>query len=327
MTERERFRRLFRGEPVDRPPLLEEGVREAVVELWRTQGMPADRTHLEIFGLTPHERIGPDITARPGYGGRIMSLSARGFGGAYDVSPDRFPGDWKEIAARLENRAHVVCVWAYRGFFQALGVGDGGTLEPVLYAVSDHPGKVRDRLRTYGEFCARMLDAALRDVEPEFIYLGEPISGSHGPLISPEMFRRFAVPAYEEVIAVAGHHGVENVLVGTYGNSAALLPAMIEAGVNILWASELPEIAEMDYSRLRERHGPGVGLIGGIPLGILRSDGDELERRLREIVLPLLSSGRFIPLAAGRVREEVPWPRYRRYRKALAEIVATPLPG
>ncbi len=322
MTERERFRMVFSGGPVDRPPLLEEGVREGVIDLWRQQGMPAGRTHLEIFGLTPHERVGPDITARPDCRGRIMGLSARGFRRAYDVSRDRFPDDWEKTARRLADRTHIACVWAFRGFFQALGVGDWATLEPVLYAVSDHPGKVRDRLRMYAEFCARMLDSALRDVEPEFIYLGEPISDSNGPLISPKMFRSFAIPAYEKVIAVARRHGVENILVSTYGNSAELLPAMIGAGVNILWASEVSETPGMDYRRLRERHGARLGLVGGVPLGILRSESaGELERRLREIVPPLLDSGRFIPLAAGRVREKVPWLRYRRYREVLADLI------
>ena len=61
MNDRQRFRLLFRGEPVDRPPLLEEGVRDEVLEAWRGQGMPEGKTHTELFGLTPHENIGPDI--------------------------------------------------------------------------------------------------------------------------------------------------------------------------------------------------------------------------------------------------------------------------
>ena len=59
MNERERFLDLMAGGTVDRPPLLEEGVREEVIDAWRRQGLPRDKTHLELFGLTPHENVVP----------------------------------------------------------------------------------------------------------------------------------------------------------------------------------------------------------------------------------------------------------------------------
>ena len=122
MTERERFHHLMRGEPVDRPPLLEEGVREGVLASWHEQGLPQDKTHLEVFGLTPHENIGPNLRYKSRYFGRIMDLSPRGYRRAFKVSRRRFPDDWRETVKRLEDRSHIVCIWASRGFFQALGV-------------------------------------------------------------------------------------------------------------------------------------------------------------------------------------------------------------
>ena len=114
MNERERFYRLFRGEPVDRPPLLDEGVRDEVIAQWRSQGMPPDQTHLEIFNLSPHENTGPDIRFHPDYFGKIMSLSARDYRRAFNISSDRFPENWKETVKRLKHRDHIVCIWASR---------------------------------------------------------------------------------------------------------------------------------------------------------------------------------------------------------------------
>lgn len=322
MTERERFHRLFHGKPVDRPPLLEEGIREEVIEHWRTQGMPADKSHLEIFGLTAHENIGPDIRFQPKYFGKVMDLSSREYCRAFNVSRKRFPDDWDETVEHLKNRDHIVCIWAYRGFFQALGVGNWATLEKVLYEVHDYPDRVQEFLELYGDFCARMLEVTLDDVEPDFIYLSEPISYSNGPLISPQMFERFAIPAYEKIIEAARTRGVEHILVSTYGNTAALLPAMIEAGVNILWVSEASETPEMDYLDLRRKYGPGLGLIGGIPLRVLELGSEQkMSQELNEKVTPLLQSGRYIPLCSGRVRQEIPWESYQRYREILTEIV------
>ena len=323
MNERQRFLALFRGDAVDRPPLLEEGVREEVIEAWHAQGLPAGKTHLDIFGLTPHENVGPDITFSEKYAGRIMSLSDREYGRAFCASRQRFAEDWPETVKRLENRGHIACIWAYRGMFQALGVGAWPTLRQALRALVKEPALVSARMEMYGEFCAAMLTMAMQDVIPDFIYLSEPISDNRSPLVSPGMYREFAVPALGRIIAAARAHGCGNILVSTYGNSAALLPLLLDAGVNMLWISEAAEAPELDYRNIRQKFGPRLGLIGGIPMSVLRSGpSGQMGERLRGVVCPLLQSGRYIPLAGGRVREDIPWPSYRAYREALAEAIS-----
>jgi hypothetical protein len=313
----------MRGDAVDRPPLLEEGVRDAVLERWHAEGLPAGTTHLTVFGLTPHENVGPDLTFDVRYLGRIFDLSARDYRRAFDVSRRRLGPHWSRTVGRLADREHIACVWASRGFFQALGVGDWPTLEQVLLGTRECPARVRDLLELYGDFCARMLDLTLRDVDPEFIYLSEPVSDNTGPLISPAMFDEFMVPVYRKIVAVAHTHGCDNILVSTYGNSARLFPSMLDAGVSMLWLSEAPDTPELDYRALRRRLGPRLGLIGGIPLSILRSAPiDSIAERLAAIVPPLLREGRYIPLAGGRVREGVSWAGYRRYRDVLAEMLS-----
>ena len=90
----------------------------------------------------------------------------------------------------------------------------------------------------------------------------------------------------------------------------------------MLWISEAAEVPELDYRLLRRRFGSTLGLIGGIPLSILRERSTErIENRLEELVPPLLREGRYIPLAAGRVREGVSWAAYRRYREVLARMM------
>jgi len=323
MNERERFSRIFKGKPVDRPPLLDEGVRDEVIAHWRSQGMPLDKTHLEIFNLSPHENIGPDIRFHPDYFGKIMTHSTSDYHRAFNVTSDRFPVDWPETVKRLEHRDHIVCIWASRGFFQALGVGDWNTLKPVLFGVVDDPGRIQERLEIYGDFCARMLELTLRDVDPEFVFLGEAISDNHGPLISPETFEKFMIPVYKKILDVAKAHGCDHILVNTYGNSAKLLPAMADAGVNLLWVSEASETPEMAYLNLRKRFGPDLGLIGGIPLSVLHIDSfDEMKKQMEKIINPLIQSGRYIPLASGRVREDIPWSAYKNYREILFELIS-----
>ena len=312
----------MRGERVDRPPFLEEGVRDEVLDLWRKQGLPSGETHVDVFGLTPHERVGPDLKYVPSYFGRIFDLSASDYRKAFDISLRRFPADWNETVRRLENRDHIVCIWASRGFFQALGVGDWPTFEEVLIGTVKEPETIRDRMELYGEFCSRMLEKTMQDVNPEFIYLSEPISNNGGPLISPAMFEEFMIPVYESIVATARGLGCENILLSTYGDTSLLFPMLIDAGISMLWLSEAAEVPELDYCQIRSEFGPDLGLIGGIPLSILRSESpDVIRNTLEEIVPPLLQSGRYVPLAGGRVREGIPWSAYETYREVLAELI------
>jgi uroporphyrinogen decarboxylase len=163
----------------------------------------------------------------------------------------------------------------------------------------------------------------MQDVDPEFIYLSEAISNNNGPLISPDMFEEFMIPVYERIAATAKSLGCEHVLLSTYGDTSTLFPMLIDAGITMLWVSEATEVPALDYRHIREKFGPEVGLVGGIPLSLLRRGSEEeIRGGLEDIVPPLLESGRYVPLAGGRVREEIAWPVYKYYREVLAGLMA-----
>jgi hypothetical protein len=58
----------------------------------------------------------------------------------------------------------------------------------------------------------------------------------------------------------------------------------------------------------------------GIDLDALRHSKDAIRREIEEKVPPLIADGGYVPLADGRVREDVPYENYVYYRQLLAEI-------
>ena len=52
MKASERFQAIMAGRPADRAPLLDEGIREEVVEAWKQQGLTPQRALTDCF----HER-------------------------------------------------------------------------------------------------------------------------------------------------------------------------------------------------------------------------------------------------------------------------------
>jgi hypothetical protein len=77
----------------------------------------------------------------------------------------------------------------------------------------------------------------------------------------------------------------------------------------------------MDYRDLRREFGRDLRLIGGIDLDALRGGREAIRSELEEKVPPLLADGGYVPLADGRVREDVTFSDYSYYRQLLKEII------
>src|SRR3989337_2544314 len=68
-------------------------------------------------------------------------------------------------------------------------------------------------------------------------------------------------------------------------------------------------------------HSPSVVLMKAVPHLREKSPIRQgCRSEIEEKVLPLLSEGGYVPLADGRVREDIPFENYAFYRKSLEEI-------
>jgi uroporphyrinogen decarboxylase len=181
------------------------------------------------------------------------------------------------------------------------------------------PGLVREMLRIEGEMVAAMTEAMLGRIELDAFVFSEPIGDNNGPLISPKMYKELVLPGYEPIRQVLRRHGVKVVIFRTYANCRRLIPVLLEAGINCLWACEV-NMQAMDYRSLRREFGVDLKLIGGIDLDVLRQDKTAIRLEVEEKVPPLLAQGGYVPLADGRVRRDIPWENYRYYRELLEKV-------
>jgi hypothetical protein len=114
--------------------------------------------------------------------------------------------------------------------------------------------------------------------------------------------------------------GIDTIIYRTYANTRALLPSVVKAGFNCLWACESNPQA-MNYHEIRQEFGRDLRLIGGIDSDTLRQTQQDIYQLVMEIVPELLEDGGFVPLADGRVREDVTFDNYVYYRKLLETIL------
>jgi len=233
--------------------------------------------------------------------------------------PARFPDDWNDRTSAWRKREHVLELAIHRGFFLSTGARDWRRFMEVIYMLRDAPDVVREMMAIYAEFCARLADSVLDQVDVDFVSFSEPIGGNEGPLLSPRQYERFVLESYRPILDIVRKHGVGVICFTTYANVRPLIPSVLEAGFNCLWAYEV-NMEAMDYRRLRAEFGRGLRLIGGIDLDTILLGKTAMRREIMSRVPPLLADGGYIPLADGRVRVNVPFENYAYYRRLIEEV-------
>ena len=318
---RGRFLEKMRYATPDRVLYFEEGIRESVLESWRAQGLPPDADLSKMFHTDLRVEIRPELSPHPKPDNWPTSQrDLPDFQKRLDpTDPHRIPPDWPEQVQQMKKQDSVRMLRVHRGFFQSMGVNDWRRFNELIFLLSDDPNFVRQAMMIQGEFAAKIAERVLADIEIDAAIFSDPIGGNHGPLISPRMYEEFVLKSYQPVLNVLKQNGVEVFIFRTYANARLLIPSILKWGINCLWACEV-NIQAMDYIDLRRTYGRELRLIGGIDLDVLRSGKDAIRRELERIVPPLLADGGYVPLADGRVREDIPFENYAFYRHFLEQV-------
>ena len=372
MTSRERFLAVLSGEPVDRPFLWESALRDAAVDRWRNEGLPADADPYDALGLERIACVWVDYAPDPPFEEGVINAE----GGACLVETDagalirrhprstspggreqaeeeviRFPlrdrPSWHLIRDRLDP-ASPVRNQAFAAFLARNAPppspvsGLSGSFDPadglatafqvmmptywfvrtagfmtastLLY---DDPDLVDEIFQTFTDFLATQLEPVLGERAPDIAFLNEDSAASRqGPIMSPEMYARYAVPALARLAGMFRDAGTPLVFAHCGGNVLPLVETWTRLGVNGL----IPLDAPTDLAWLT-REFPDLALIGGIHRGMLQGNPDALARHVFDRAALLYRNRRAVP--SGDVYKPVTgavsWRHMKTYVQALHE--------
>jgi len=322
MNARERFIGTMSRKLTDRAPLFEDGIRDEVIRAWRKQGLGKKEKLERLFSYDRREEIEPDLEPIP-YPSRWPKTydGLKKFTSRMDYNDARrMPDDWKARVLEWGSRDYPLILRAHRGYFLSMGVHGWRRFSEAIQILIDDPKYAESWLATCAELSAQIVERILEEVEVDAVLFSEPIGGNHGPLISPKMYSAIILKSYKPVLDVIKAHGVDTIIYRTYANTRLLLPHVVKAGFNCLWACETnPQT--MDYRAIRDEFGKDLRLIGGIDSDALRQNQTDITNAVMGLVPELLDEGGYIPLADGRVREDVIYSNYVYYRNLLEAIV------
>jgi uroporphyrinogen decarboxylase len=322
MNPRERFKETMAYGTADRVPLFREGMRDEVVRTWIKQGLKSEKELSRLFQYDQREEIDPNLYAsfpiiHPATGEVDLDRLRE------DLNPEdkkRLPKRWKSKIRKWRQRDHVLMLTVHEGLFLGMGVGEWRTFAPVIELLIDQPEIARKIMQIQGDFCAGITERILQDVDVDAVIFYEPISGMHGPLVSPKLYEDLVLPSFEPVFEVLDRYGIETLIFRTYANSRILLPLVFQTPINCLWAAE-SNMEFMNYLEIREEFGKDVRLIGGIDTDALIRGQEAIQQEIEGKVPRLLEQGGYIPLADARIRKYVPFENYVYYREMLEKMV------
>jgi hypothetical protein len=322
MNARRRFLETMTFGSPDHVPLFREGMRSDVIRRWIKQGLRSEKELASKFHYDHREEIAPDLYARSQF--IFESKSKLDLDRLQKVlDPDdknRLPSGWRGKVRRWRQREHVLILRVHEGLFLTMGVDGWNSFSNVIELLVDNPKLARQIMDVQADFSARLTERILRQVVVDAVIFSEPISSSHGPLISPKMYEEIVLASYKPIFDVIKSHNIRIVIFRTYANSQALLPVILKTPINCLWASET-NMDFMDYRILRESYGTDLGLIGGIDTDVLLQGKEAIQNEIEQKVPLLLQQGGYIPLADARIREYIPYENYIYYRELLEKRV------
>jgi len=318
MTGREKFSQTLSNAKSDCIPFLEEGLRDEVLASW---AITKNQIH-QSLPIDPHIMLMPNIDPLPEPGAwpknidEFKSFIFR----LNSADPGRFGKEWQDQLTECKNNDIIRILRVHRGFFLTMGVHEWPRFDEVIELLMEDRNFVVHYMKCYGEFAADVMNSALQLTDIDAVYFSEPIGGNDYPLISPADYKNIVLDSYQPLLNVIRKHNVQNIIFLSYSNVRQLLPDLIDSGFNCLWACETNN-QQMDYLSIRKEYGRDLKLIGGIDLDVLQSEESIISKEIEEKVIPLIQDGGFIPLADGRVRENVDLQKYLFYRRLLFNVI------
>ena len=152
----------------------------------------------------------------------------------------------------------------------------GGGFEWGLMQYIENPETVKAAIRYEVENANRSDKIYIRSGQ-DGVAWGQDFASTHGPFISPAMFREFALPAIKARVDAVHKNFNIPVLKHACGNNNLFLDMFVEAGYDVY--QSIQKSAHMDLGAVKAEYGDHFACMGGIAVETLLSGTPEDVRR------------------------------------------------
>ena len=230
-------------------------------------------------------------------------------------TPERFPADWNAYVQKMNSKDEPI--WLLTGsFFGFLREWMG--MERLLYMFYDDPVLIEDMMEQMCHLEIECIKRVTKDIKVDCAFFWEDMAFKTGPLISPDMFRKFMLPRYKRVTEVLRSNGVDIIFVDSDGNVNELIPLWIEGGINFIWPLECA--AGNDAVEIRKKYGKDLALGGNIDKRALLKGKEAIREEVMSKLPFLLEQGGYFPSIDHNVPPDITFENYIYFLNTMREV-------
>jgi uroporphyrinogen decarboxylase len=191
--------------------------------------------------------------------------------------------------------------------------------EHLLAGMALDPDWVAEMADLYATLTVHLLEILFeREGLPDGLWVWDDLGFKNRPFMSPAMYRQMLYPAHKKLFDFAHGCGLPVVL-HCDGYVEALVPSLIEAGINCLQPLEIK--AGMDLLKLKKRFGEQIALIGGMDERVLETnDRRAVEAQLLEKLPGAMAGSGYVLQVDHSVSPLVNYETYRYFVERGLEI-------
>jgi uroporphyrinogen decarboxylase len=233
---------------------------------------------------------------------------------------ERYPTNLDEKIQRWKRRDYPLVLGrncAVNGFYWRAREWMG--TENLSYAWYDYPEMMHEMMEFFADFIIETSRPVLEKTTVEYLCLNEDMAMKSGPLLGPDTFREFIFPHLKRLIEFFKSHGTKYIVVDSDGNPEALIPLLLDAGIDVLWPLE--RASDVNPLVWRKKFGRQLRLWGGVDKRILVNGPDAIRKHLKEFI-PLIEEGGFIPHVDHTVQPGVTWDNFQYYMEYKQALIA-----
>src|SRR5450759_2539600 len=218
--------------------------------------------------------------------------------------------DYVQKLAAYRDRDFPLVVISDRwgGFFGGLRGMVG--VERLCTLFYDDPAFVEEMMEAVADFIIAMMGQILDHTDIDVYGFWEDMAYKTGPLIGPDMLKKYALPRYRRVVEFVRSRGVEFISLDSDGDISSLIQIWLDAGINILYPFEVQ--CGMDVVEVRKQYGRDLRIWNGIDKRALAKGPEAIDAEL-ERVRPLIEEGGYVPGPDHSMPPDVPFANYVYY--------------
>lgn len=357
MTNRERFIRTMRYQPVDRRPLHVVGPWPDTLARWHREGLPADvqdvHAHLGVDAIRL-VNVSGNVSFYPPFQEKVLQEDDRTrilidhHGRTVrDFKDHTSMPEWLDHAVKTRDDLKRVIDEHYRvddldarfppeweqKVRQAVNSDgiiliDGGCyyglirnlagVEHTSLLLFEAPDLIHELMERYLAVVMEGFRRATKLIHIDVVGYGEDIAYKSGPLISPKMFREFILPRYRKPREFAQQQGIDLTWYDSDGDIRLFIPDYLSVGITTYAPCEVA--ANMAPVALRKQFGKDVRLIGGIDKREVAKGRQAIDAEIARN-RPVIEEGGFLPAIDHSIPADISYDDYRYFLDAIRKVL------